>query len=377
MPSTPTHRSHPTPGSADERSRGRQEVGSSYQEPLSYVSDPPEPEQALARRRRVDTIPRGVEQLTGEDILSSPSWVEPREPVLTVTFTRTEYARFIELMNEQYSAAQRLGHDQASAQFMNVISQMMSAMATIFQEGQLWHDEAHRQHEETVRLHQLVQAFQQREEQWRREAATAVTQASAQVEFEIKSQAEQGFQAKVKATNAELLQAKQWLDEGQRKWKEQEAELQRARARRDEYAQKISELEGTLLSYKTRCEVLERKLMTAEQILGPSEQDWDQRQARQRQEIEREKVLASTAVSNAETYRADLMAERDYADRLDKELQNVRLELEHLRGESTSYPAALATNPTEEESLRMSIAISSRWKARYHSVRRGPTKIRT
>ena len=127
---------------------------------------------------------------------------------MVVSFSLDDYRRFIEAMNNQFVNAHTLGQEQAAQQLDQVIRQVMDYLATVFQEGQQWHDYAVQLQQEIASLRASLRDREQQEVQDRHELQARVAQVSAATEQHIGDVAESAFEAKTKEKNAKFTNSR-------------------------------------------------------------------------------------------------------------------------------------------------------------------------
>ena len=112
-----------------------------------------------------------------------------------VSFSMDDYRRFIDAMNNQFLHAHTLGQEQAAQQFDQVIRQVMDYLATVFREGQHWHDVAVRLQQDVTSLQASLRDREQQETWDRHELQARMAQVTAAAEQRVKEAAETAFEA--------------------------------------------------------------------------------------------------------------------------------------------------------------------------------------
>ena len=107
----------------------------------------------------------------------------------------------------------------------------MEFLASVFREGQQWHDHAGRLHQENVEMRSALAAREQQERLDRIELEVRLASVAASAEKETRDRAEAAFVAETKDKEQETQQLKSWLKEGQKSWKDQDALITQLRQR--------------------------------------------------------------------------------------------------------------------------------------------------
>ena len=111
----------------------------------------------------------------------------------------------------------------------------MEFLASVFREGQHWHDQAGRLQQENATLKATLTAREQQERLDWIELEARLASVAASAEKETRDLAEAAFAAKTKEKKQETAQLKIWLDAGQKSWNDQEALITQLRQRVGEH----------------------------------------------------------------------------------------------------------------------------------------------